>query len=248
MHRRSFILGIAGLPLIASAGAALAQSAGDIVPTSAGDVTLTPVSHAGLVIGFGAEAIYVDPTGGAKRFAGLPPPTAILITHAHGDHYDIPTLLGIAGDSTPIFTNPDVLGALPKKLQSRATALANGESGAHSGIPIDAIAAYNTTPARAGFHPPGIGNGYVLTFGDKRIYVAGDTEPTPEMLALTGIEVAFLPMNLPYTMSVEQAAEAIKAFRPKIVYPYHYQGSDPTALTGLVGDAAEIRLRDWYPA
>ena len=131
---------------------------------------------------------------------------------------------------------------------SRGTALKNGESGTLNGIALEAVAAYNTTPDRQKYHPQGVGNGYVLTFGDKRIYVAGDTEPTPEMLALTNIAVAFLPMNLPYTMSAEQFAEAVTTFKPAITYPYHYQGGDPSGLQAAVGDASEIRLRDWYAA
>lgn len=109
-----------------------------------------------------------------------------------------------------------------------------------------AVPAYNTTPDRLKYHPKGVGNGYVISFGDKKIYIAGDTEDIPEMRALTGIEVAFLPMNLPYTMTEEQAASAVEAFRPRIVYPYHYKGSDPKKFAALVGDAAQVRLLDWY--
>ena len=102
-------------------------------------------------------------------------------------------------------------------------------------------------PIALQYHPQGVGNGYVLTFGDKAVYVAGDTEPTPEMLAMTGIAVAFLPMNLPYTMTVEQAAEAVNAFKPAIVYPYHYGDSDLAAFEAAVGEGVEVRLRNWYP-
>ena len=124
--------------------------------------------------------------------------------------------------------------------------LKNGDSGSIDGLAVDAIAAYNSTEARKQYHPQGRDNGYVLTLGDKKIYIAGDTEDVPEMRALTGIEVAFLPMNLPYTMSIEQAADAVKAFKPAIVYPYHYSESDTQAFNDLVGDAAEVRLVDWY--
>ena len=118
-------------------------------------------------------------------------------------------------------------------------------------VTITAVPAYNLVHHRDNgepFHPRGVGNGYLLDFGDTRLYVAGDTENTPEMAALKDVDIAFLPMNLPYTMSVEQAADAIKAFKPRIVYPYHSRGSDVAALPGLVGDAAEIRQRDWYGA
>jgi len=245
MQRRTVLAGLAAAPLVASLPVR-AQPAADTIATSAGDVTITPVKHASLVIGFGDEVIYVDPSG--ADFSGLPPATAILITHGHGDHFDVATLLEVAGDTAPILTTEEVLGKLPEGLKPRGTALKNGESGTLNGIAVDAVAAYNTTPDRQTYHPQGVGNGYVLTFGDKRIYVAGDTEPTPEMLALTDIAVAFLPMNLPYTMSAEQFAEAVRTFKPAITYPYHYQGSDPSGLQEAVGDASEIRLRDWYPA
>ncbi len=242
MHRRTVIAGLAAAPLLAALPAR-ANPATDTLATSAGPLSITPVAHAGLILGLGAEVIYVDPA--RADYAALPPPTAILVTHAHGDHFDVATLLRLAGDA-PILTTEEVLGRMSPGLRSRATALRNGESGSIAGLPVEAIAAYNTTEARQRYHPPGVGNGYVLSFGDTRLYVAGDTEPTPEMLALKDIAVAFLPMNLPFTMSAEQAAEAVRGFRPRIVYPYHFQGADPQILADLVGDIAEVRLRDWY--
>ena len=132
--------------------------------------------------------------------------------------------------------------------------LANGEKTEAEGIAVEAVPAYNTTPGKEKFHPKGRDNGYVLTMGGKRVYIAGDTEDTAEMRALKGIDVAFLPMNLPYTMSVEKAADAIRQFKPKIVYPYHYRSGDGTKadleeLKKLVGkdSGVEIRVRDWYP-
>ena len=143
-------------------------------------------------------------------------------------------------------TEPPDLDGLPDEMKQNAQLMANGDKGEVAGITLEAVPAYNTTEDRLKYHPKGVGNGYLLTFGDKVVYVAGDTEDIPEMRALTGIEVAFLPMNLPYTMTEEQAADAVKAFKPKIVYPYHYQGSDPKKFATLVGDAAEVRLVDWY--
>ena len=130
--------------------------------------------------------------------------------------------------------------------------LANGERTEVAGIAIEAVPAYNTTLGKEKFHPKGRDNGYVLTMGGKKVYVAGDTEDTPEMRALKDIDVAFLPMNLPYTMSVEKAAEAIRAFKPRVAYPYHYRSGDGTKanleeLKRLVGEGSEIRARDWYP-
>ena len=171
---------------------------------------------------------------------------AILVTHEHGDHYDAPTLEAIAGDA-PLIVNPAVYDLLPEALKANATAMANGDAGEVTGLPIEAVPAHNTTADRMQYHPEGRDNGYVLTLGDKRVYIAGDTEPTEAMLALTDIAVAFLPMNLPYTMTPEQAAEAINTFKPKIVYPYHYGESDLSVLEGAVDEGVEVRLLEWYP-
>lgn len=253
VKRREIVTALAGLstlPLIGGyLGSAWAQEMamdGDRIPTADGDIIVHPVEHASLLLGFADQVIYVDPVGGAERYADLPAPTAILITHGHGDHYDVPTLEGIAGDA-PIITNTDVFSKLPDSIKGQATALANGEDGSINGIAISAIPAHNTTADRMNFHPVGVGNGYLITLGDKVVYIAGDTEPTPEMLALTGIDVAFLPMNLPYTMTPEQAAEAIRTFKPAIVYPYHYGDSDLAVLAGNLGGDTELRLRNWYP-
>jgi L-ascorbate metabolism protein UlaG (beta-lactamase superfamily) len=245
MQRRTVLAGLAAAPLLAALPAR-AQAKSETLATSAGDVTITPVKHASLVLGFGNEVIYVDPSG--ADFSALPPATAILITHAHGDHFDPATLEKVAGDTAPILTTEEVQGKLADALKARSTVLRNGESGTLNGIAIEAVAAYNTTPERQKYHPQGVGNGYVLSFGDKRVYVAGDTEPTPEMLALKDIAVAFLPCNLPYTMTVDQLAEAIKTFRPAVTYPYHYGDTDLSGLPGMVGDASDVRLLNWYPA
>jgi L-ascorbate metabolism protein UlaG (beta-lactamase superfamily) len=251
--RRTLVAGLAGLPFAGFAATLATRSANaqevpmaDTLTTSAGDLVIHPVDHASLVLEWDGKAIYVDPVGGAERYASLPAPAAILITHGHGDHFDLPTLQAIAGDA-PLIVNADVLGKLPEDLKVRATALANGEAGTIIDLPIRAIAAHNTTEDRMRYHPVGVGNGYVLTFADKQVYIAGDTEPTQDMLGLTGIAVAFLPMNLPYTMTPDQAVEAINTFKPAIVYPYHYGDSDLGPLETDVDAATEVRLRNWYP-
>jgi L-ascorbate metabolism protein UlaG (beta-lactamase superfamily) len=242
--RRTFIIGLATMPLAASAPSAIAQSVtGDTLSTSAGDVIIHPVGHASLALIQGAHVIYVDPA--KEDFSGLPAPTGILITHAHGDHFDPDALVKLAG-SAAIMTSEEVAAKMPDSLKGQTLPVKNGGSGKLDGLFVAAVAAYNTTPDRQKYHPKGVGNGYVVTFGDKKIYIAGDTEETPEMDALTGIDVAFLPMNLPYTMTEEQAAAAVKAFKPKVVYPYHYKGSDTQKFKDLVGDVAEVRLVDWY--
>jgi L-ascorbate metabolism protein UlaG (beta-lactamase superfamily) len=137
---------------------------------------------------------------------------------------------------------------LPADLQSRATVLTNGETKTVAGITITGVPMYNTTAARMSYHSKGRGNGYVVAFGDKRVYLSGDTEDIPEMRALKNIDVAFVCMNLPYTMTVDQAASAVREFKPKIVYPYHSRNSDVEKFKTLVGTDAgvEVRLRDWY--
>lgn len=253
MKRRTVVAGIASLPLViwgAGAFGIFAQEGtsleGDTVTTSEGDLVIHPIEHASMLLGYGDEVIYVDPVGGAAAYEGLPEPTAILITHGHGDHYDLPTLEAIAG-SVPIVANAEVYDQLPESLKANATSMANGDAGEIVGLSIRAVPAYNTTQERLQYHPEGVGNGYVVTFGDKQVYIAGDTEPTEEMLALTDIDVAFLPMNLPYTMTVEQAAEAVNTFKPAIVYPYHYGDSDLDAFEAGVEEGIEVRRGNWYP-
>ena len=255
VKRRELVAGMAAFPFVAAGFGALSPAFaqtegsaldGDTISTNNGDLVIHPVDHASLLLSWNGQVIYVDPVGGAARYEGLPAPTAILITHGHGDHFDVPTLEAIAKD-VPLVTNQEVFDKLPEALKANAKAMANGDEGDIVGIPLKAIPAHNTTPDRAKYHPVGVGNGYILTFGDKLVYVAGDTEPTPEMLALTNIAVAFLPMNLPYTMTVDQAAEAVNAFKPAIVYPYHYSDSDLEAFKAGVGEGVEVRLRNWYP-
>ena len=243
--RRVAVLGIAAMPIIAATAKAFAAGRpdADTLATSAGDVTIQPLNHATLVVSQGAHVLYFDPA--RVDFAGQPAPTAILITHEHGDHFDPDNLSKIAGKAA-IVAPPSVADKIPGALRAQVTVLKNGDSGTVDGLPVTAVAAYNTSPDKAQYHPKGRDNGYVLTFGDKRIYVAADTENTPEMAALTGIDVAFLPMNQPYTMPPEQVADAVKAFKPRVVYPYHYRGTDPQKFADLVGGAAEVRLRDWY--
>ena len=241
-----------GMKLAAAtvAATALPRMAGaqDTYEVEGGQVTIHPVDHASMVLETPGGVIYVDPVGGAEKYAAMPRPSLILITHEHGDHYDQPTLDALGEVS--MITNPAVFDMLPEAMQARATAIANGDSVEALGIQIDAIPAHNTTEERMQYHPVGRDNGYVLTIGGQRFYIAGDTEPTPEMLALTDISVAFLPMNLPYTETVEQAAEAVSGFKPGVVYPYHHKGSDVAEFKRLVeaGDSgAQVIIANWYP-
>jgi L-ascorbate metabolism protein UlaG (beta-lactamase superfamily) len=232
------------LVLAAPAFAAAPALTGDHIATSQGDLVIHPVNHASFLMSWNGKIIYNDPVGGADKYKDLPRPDLILVTDIHPDHMDAATLTGLG--NAPIVAAPAVRDALPDALKGRVTALANGQSGTVAGVPVMAVAAYNTTPDRLKFHAKGRGNGYVLTLGGKHVYIAGDTEETPEMDALKNIDVAFLPMNLPYTMTVEQAAKAVKDFKPKIVYPYHSMGSDVNQFAKLVGSDAEVRIRKWY--
>jgi L-ascorbate metabolism protein UlaG (beta-lactamase superfamily) len=239
--------------------AAEAELSGDQVSTEKGDLVIHPIRHATFVMRWNGKTVYADPVGGAKQFAELPKPDLVLVTHIHGDHFDPKTLDAVilAGQKPVLIVPKSVDEKIPDSLRAKATVqvLANGEKTDVAGISVEAVPAYNTTAGKERFHPKGRDNGYVLTLGGKKVYIAGDTEDIPEMRALKDIDIAFLPMNLPYTMSVAKAADAIRAFKPKIVYPYHYRSGNGTKadmeeLKRLVGaeSGVDIRARDWYPA
>ena len=214
--------------------------------TTKGKLIITPINHATLVIEWGGKTIYVDPVGQAAWYKTFPKPDLVLLTHIHGDHYRAAILDTVVGPKTQLVAPPALAGVLENELKAKTLTVANGTSTDKVGFKLEAVASYNTTPPRKRFHPKGQGNGYVLNLGGKRIYVSGDTEGTPEMRALKNIDVAFLCMNLPYTMDVAAAAKAVQAFKPKVVYPYHSRGQDTAKFKALVGDAAEVRLRNWY--
>ncbi|MFZ0334631.1 MAG: MBL fold metallo-hydrolase [Candidatus Acidiferrales bacterium] len=213
--------------------------------TGAGVVKITPIYHASLLIEAGGKNIYIDPAKPAN-FSGLPPADLILITHDHGDHMDPGSIATISKSETEIWAPPAVV-----KTVTTAHAISNGETKIWGDWTIEAIPMYNIkrgpSPGTL-YHPKGRGNGYVLTYGGKRFYFSGDTENIPEMRALKDIYVAFVCMNLPYTMPPDEAAEAVKAFHPQIVIPYHYRGSDLSVFKNdLQGTGIEVRLLDWYP-
>jgi L-ascorbate metabolism protein UlaG (beta-lactamase superfamily) len=227
--------------------AALAQSGGsNTFETDAGPVTIHPISHASFVMETPGRMIYNDPVGEASAYADYPTPDLILITHEHGDHYNPGTLRAIVGENTQLLTNPAVYDMLPEDLQAKATAIANGEGTSMGDMGIEAIPAYNITDGRLQYHPEGRDNGYILTVGGRRIYIAGDTEGIPEMRELEDIYISFVPMNLPYTMELEQAASAVNAFQPTYVYPYHYRDADVEQFASLVDGETEVRMGAWY--
>ena len=232
--------------------AALAEAhTSNTFETEAGTITVHPVEHASIVMETPIGTIYVDPVGDVSNYEAFPRADLVLITHEHGDHYNVDTLNGIVTDSSQIVANPAVYDMLPDNLKAMATSMANGDTGSYDTMSIEAIPAYNTTEGRLQNHPEGRDNGYVLGLQDFRIYISGDTEDIPEMRALTDIDLAFVCNNLPYTMDMNAAASAVNEFRPATVYPYHYRGQDggtqdPREFAELVDDGIEVRIGDWY--
>jgi len=216
-----------------------------VFPTSSWPVRITPLNHASTLLEAGGKYIYLDPAEPVD-FSGRPKADLILITDIHGDHMDPGAIQAVSKAGTEILAPPAVVQTV-----TTAKPIANGETKSWGGWTIEAIPAYNLKRGPAPgklFHDKGRGNGYVLTYGGKRFYFSGDTEGVAEMRALKNIDVAFVCMNLPYTMPPEEAAEAVKAFHPKIVIPYHYRGSDLSVFQkDLQGTGIEVRVLDWYP-
>ncbi|MBI4961907.1 MAG: MBL fold metallo-hydrolase [Desulfomonile tiedjei] len=213
----------------------------DTIKTSQGDLKITFIGHGTLMFGFGGKVIHVDPWGKLADYSKLPKADLILITHEHQDHLDLDAIKKIKTDKTAIILTKNCAGKA-----KIGEVMANGDAKTVGGLKIEAVPAYNLVHMREPgkpFHPKGEGNGYVITFGDKRVYVAGDTENTPEMKGLQQVDIAFLPMNLPYTMTPEMVADAAKAFKPKVLYPYHTGETDISKLTALMKGAEGIEVR-----
>jgi len=231
------VLGLAGI------AAARKKFEKDVIPTSKGDLEITFLGHGTLLMTFGGKTIHVDPYGEVADYGSLPKADLVLVTHEHFDHLDPKAFQAILEPDTTVIASKACAGKLPKAL-----IMANGETRTVLGLSVEAVPAYNIAHKRPDgnpFHPKGSGNGYIVAFGDKRVYIAGDTENTPEMKALKTIDVAFLPMNLPYTMTPEMVADAAKAFRPRILYPYHFGETDTSRLGKLLlGEKGiEVRVR-----
>ena len=213
----------------------------DIIKTSDGDLKITFIGHGTLMFAFNQQIIHVDPFSKVADYAKLPKADVILITHEHFDHLDLKALEQILTEKTKV-----MLTAACSKQVKNGIIMKNGDVQTVNGLKIESIPAYNLVHKRDNgqpFHPKGVGNGYIITFGDRRVYVAGDTENIPEMKSLREIDCAFLPMNLPYTMTPEMVADAAKAFRPKILYPYHFGNTDTSNLLKLLRDQKEIEVR-----
>ncbi|GAA0880297.1 hypothetical protein GCM10009119_32670 [Algoriphagus jejuensis] len=230
------------------------SQAQDLIPAKGGDISITPILHGTFVIQYQDLTIYVDPYGGAERFSGQQKPDRILKTDIHGDHHDQKTLDGLDLSDAILIAPQAVADKLPSGKSKAIKVLENGRSTTLSGVKIEAIPMYNLPETEDSRHPKGRGNGYIVEIGGQHIYISGDTEDIPEMRALRDIDIAFVCMNLPYTMDVAQAADAVSEFKPRIVYPFHFRGreglADVAKFKELVNAAAptvEVRLRNWYP-
>jgi L-ascorbate metabolism protein UlaG (beta-lactamase superfamily) len=214
----------------------------DVIQTASGDLQITFIGHGTLMFAFNGKVIHVDPWSRLADYSKMPKADLILITHEHRDHLDAEAIKVLRKETTEIIANQASGEQVPGSL-----VMANGDVKMVQGLTIEAVPAYNLVHLRSPgqpYHPKGGGNGYVLTFGDKRIYVAGDTENTPEMKSLPDIDCAFLPMNLPYTMTPEMVADAAQAMKPKILYPYHFGETDTSRLVELLKDSGiEVRIR-----
>jgi L-ascorbate metabolism protein UlaG (beta-lactamase superfamily) len=221
--------------------AATENFATDIFKTAAGDLKITFIGHGSLLFNFNNLTIYIDPFSQLADFSLLPKADLIMITHQHQDHFDKEAIEKLSRKNTQLFLTADCQPAPP-----HSRVLKNGDQVSTQGIDITAVPAYNIVNQRdkgVPFHPRGEGNGYVLTFSGLRVYVAGDTENIPEMTELKNIDIAFLPMNLPYTMTPEMTAKAAKSFKPRILYPYHFGNTDPQQLVTLLADQTAITVR-----
>jgi L-ascorbate metabolism protein UlaG (beta-lactamase superfamily) len=216
----------------------------DTYKTSKGDLVIHFLGHGSLMFDFNKMNIYIDPFSKVADYSTLPKANLILVTHGHPDHFDMDAIGKIKGDKTQMVYTQDC--ANTGKYAGSTIVMKNGDKQTYEGIAIEAVPAYNIERKRPDgnpFHPKGEGNGYILTFGDKKVYIAGDTENIPEMKSLGKIDIAFLPMNLPYTMTPEQAADAAKMVRPTVFYPYHFGETDVTKLLDLMKDAKGIEVK-----
>ncbi len=213
----------------------------DAFQTPAGDLIIRFAGHSSLIFFWAGKNIHVDPVSEEADYTRLPKADVILITHGHGDHMDVKAVNLIKTAATKIVGNDEVGSQIPGTLVMK-----NGEERSVEGLKIEAVPAYNLEHMRAPgkpFHPKGVGNGYVVSLGGLRLYIAGDTENIPEMRRLRNIDIAFLPMNLPYTMTPEIVADAARMFRPKVLYPYHQGETDTGKLLALMKDEKEIDVR-----
>ena len=227
----------------------------DQISTKKGTIAIQPILHGTVAVQWNGKMIYVDPYGGSKAFEGIQIPDLVLITDIHGDHMNVETLNAIDLSKAILIAPKAVEEKLPDNLKAKTVVVGNGEKTKQKDISVSAIPMYNLPETEDSRHPKGRGNGYILDLGGKQVYFTGDTEDIPEMRNLKNIDIAFVCMNQPFTMDIDQASQAVLAFKPKIVYPYHYRGqgglSDVESFKKKVNDVdskIDVRLRNWYPA
>lgn len=225
----------------------------DVIKTKNGDITIQPITHGTLVLTYNNKTIYVDPYGGADKFKGLAKPDFILITDIHQDHLNIKTLKGIDTKGAIFIVPQAVADKLPSEYKNQVEVLNNRQGIHRLGLFISAVAMYNLPESEDAYHTKGRGNGYIINFDDTKVYVSGDTAAILEMRQLYDIDVAFVCMNLPYTMDIQEASSAVLDFKPSIVYPYHYRGTDGFLdvqkfknIVNKENSEIDVRLRDWY--
>ena len=232
---------VLSMSLCASPALAANNFEKDTIKTDGGDLSITFIGHGTLMLEYGGKVIHIDPYSRLAEYAKLPKADIIFLTHHHGDHLDLNALQPIRSEKTVV-----VLTEKSTEKVENGTIMKNGDTRMVEGIGVRAIPAYNLIHKRDNgqpFHIKGEGNGYILTFAGTNVYIAGDTENTPEMKALQDIDIAFLPMNLPYTMSPEMVADAAKAFKPKVLYPYHYSETDTSKIVALLKNVEGIEVR-----
>lgn len=230
------------------------RAAADVVKAKQSDISIQPILHGTVVFTWNNKVIYSDPYGGGKAFEGIAAPDLILITDIHGDHLNVETLKTLDLSKAVLVVPQAVADQLPDDMKAKAVVLNNGASTMQVGISISAIPMYNLPESADSRHTKGRGNGYLINLGGKTIYLSGDTSDIPEMRSLKNIDIAFVCMNLPFTMNINQAASAVLEFKPTIVYPFHYRGqgglSDVEGFKKIVQDGnkkIDVRLRNWYP-
>ena len=238
--KRLFLLVTFLVGVFAFTAAAQEQFETDTIKTSAGDLKITFIGHGTLMFTLGKKVIHVDPWSRLADYTKMPKADIILVTHEHGDHFDLKALEVLRTKNTVLVLTETCASRIKGGI-----VMGNGDVKTIEGLKIEAVPAYNIVHMRSEgrpFHPKAVGNGYVITLGNKRVYVAGDTENTPGMKKIKDIDIAFLPMNLPYTMTPEMVADAAKAFKPKLLYPYHYGKTDTPKIVDLLKDVKEIEV------
>jgi L-ascorbate metabolism protein UlaG (beta-lactamase superfamily) len=225
----------------------------EILSTQKGDLKIYPINHASMVWEWKGLTLYIDPVGDPAVYSSFAKPDIVFITHSHGDHLSQNTLEGIQAEGLPFIVPQEVADKLDAKFKTKLYILPNDKFLELFQIFIESVPAYNYPETEQAFHIKGVGNGYIFELGKKRIYISGDTGNIPEMNEIENIDAAFLCMNLPYTMDVDDAAKATLIIQPKVIYPYHFKGksgfSDLDKFKALVAagnSEIEVRILDWY--